>query len=97
MAHSLSAQKRVRQNEKRRLYNKKIKSRIRSTIKDMQKLITSSPSNLSQDTLRTRLSLSYKIIDQASAKGVIHRNKADRLKSRLACLMNKSVKPGTDK
>lgn len=72
-----SAEKRLRQSEKRREHNKSVKSRIRTETKKL--LDTGSP-----EEARERLQDLYGLLDRAAAKGVIHENKAAREKSRLA-------------
>ena len=80
MAHSFSAKKRVRQNEKQRIYNRSIKSELKGEIKDFLQLIH----DRKLDEAKSELPKAFSLIDQDVAKGVIHRNTADRRKSRLA-------------
>lgn len=80
MAHSLSAKKRVRQNLKDRALNRWRKGRIRTATKQFNELILRG----SVDDASQQLDRLYKILDQVSAKGTIHKNTARRTKSRLA-------------
>lgn len=72
-----SAEKRLRQSEKRRERNKSVKSRIRTQTKKL--LSTESP-----DEAEELLQELYALLDKAAGKGVIHENKAAREKSKLA-------------
>lgn len=85
MPHSLSAKKRVRQNEKRRLHNKAIKSSVRTVVKRYRASIDSGD----VDGARSQYPLVVKKLDQAAAKGIYHKNTVSRYKSRLATLLNK--------
>ena len=69
------ARKKLRKDKRREKKNQELKSRFKKTLKNTRK----SP------TLK-KLSVAAKIIDKAAKKNVIHKNKAARLKSRLAHL-----------
>lgn len=73
MPRTKSAKKAQRQSEKRRLKNLRVKKEIRALIKKMRK------EKKPEDFLRLQ-----KILDKAADKGIIHKNKAARLKSRLS-------------
>lgn len=78
MANIKSQIKRNRQNEKRRLRNKA----VRSELKTRQKTAVAAAHNGADDVEElTRLAI--KRIDTAASKGVIHKNAAARRKSRL--------------
>ena len=83
MAHSRSAEKRIRQNEKHRLRNRGDRSRLRSDIKRLRKVLDD------KDTQRARelLPSTTALIDRMVKKGVIHGNTGSRYKSRLAKLV----------
>ena len=81
MAHSLSAKKRIRQNAKRRLRNRALKSSMKTQIKKFQEA-TRNVSDV--DQVEKELRMAQKKIDQAIAKGTIHKNTASRKKSQLA-------------
>ncbi len=87
MPHSASAAKRVRQNEKRRLHNKAIASTVRTTVKRFRSLV--SEGNL--DEAKAAYVVSEKKLDQAAAKGLLHKNTVNRYKSRLALLLNREA------
>lgn len=92
MAHSLSAKKRIRQNNKQRARNRAHRGSVRTQIKKFQKLVRSS-SEL--DALEKELQLTQKKIDQLAAKGRIHKNTAARQKSQLTRRLN-TLKTKTD-
>ncbi len=70
--------KRNRQNEKRRIKNKGIRSEINSRIKSVVSNAESGEAEAEE------LRLAIKKIDKAVAKKIIHKNTAARKKSRLA-------------
>ncbi len=80
-----SAEKRVRQSEKRRIRNHAIKSRVRTYIKKFE----SASANGNKEAAAEALKESLKLLDSAVGKGVLHRNNADRKKSRLQKIYNK--------
>ncbi len=77
MANIKSQIKRNRQNEKRRLRNRAIRSELRTREKAA---IAAAGGDGEVEALRQTI----KRIDKAVAKGVIHKNTAARKKSRLA-------------
>lgn len=87
MAHSLSARKRVRQNETHRVRNRDAKSRMRTLIKKFRILLEEGNVEDARD-LFPRVAHE---IDVTAKKGVIHKNTASRYKSRLSVLLNRSV------
>jgi small subunit ribosomal protein S20 len=87
MPHSVSAAKRVRQNEKNRLANKSVRSRLRTAIKKLRSLVEAG--NI--DQARSAYAATEKKLDQAAAKGVLHRKTASRYKSRLSMLINRTA------
>lgn len=78
MANIRSQIKRNRQNEKRRLRNKAVRSELHTRTKAAEAAATTQA-----DDADERLRLALKRIDKAAAKGVIHKNQAARRKSRL--------------
>ena len=82
MANIKGQIKRNRQNEKRRLRNKGIRSEINSRVKTALKNAESGKTN-SED-----LQEAVKKIDKAVAKGIMHKNTAARKKSRLSKKLN---------
>ena len=85
MAHSLSAKKRIRQNEKRRMRNRASKGAVRTQIKSYIKLTKESKDI---EALEKELTLTQKKIDKLAAKGMVHKNTAARKKSQLTKALN---------
>jgi small subunit ribosomal protein S20 len=87
MPNHKSAEKRVRQNERRRLVNRSNRTRLRSSIKDLR-------GALDGDAKQAVALLPKTIseIDKAVQKGVLHRNAAARHKSRLTVRVNQAGK-----
>ena len=82
MANIKGQIKRNRQNEKRRLRNKGIRSEINSRVKTALKNAESG------ETSSEDLQEAVKKIDKAVAKGIMHKNTAARKKSRLSQKLN---------
>lgn len=79
MAHSVSANKRIRQNESRRIRNKAIRSSYRTEIKKV--LTLAAKGNL--EGAKDEIPNAMKRIDKAAKTRAIHPNAAARYKSRL--------------
>jgi small subunit ribosomal protein S20 len=88
MPNHKSAEKRVRQNEKRRDINRGNRGRLRTGIKKLRAALESGGAGSAQELLPQTVSL----IDKAVQKGVLHRNAAARYKSRLTLRVNESGK-----
>lgn len=80
MANHASALKRARQNEKRRLRNKAVRTRLRGAIKSVRQALEAKD----QEAARAALSVAEPIIDKAASKGVLPKRTAARRISRLA-------------
>ncbi|HRQ05221.1 MAG TPA: 30S ribosomal protein S20, partial [Nitrosomonas halophila] len=80
MANTAQAKKRVRQTAKRRERNFGLRSRLRTAIKGIRKAIATGDKGLAEATFRKSVST----IDSIADKGIIHKNKASRHKSRLS-------------
>jgi small subunit ribosomal protein S20 len=80
VANLASAKKRIRQDEKRRLRAKGIKSRVKTEVK---KLLEAIHDGKIEDATK-QYGLTAKILDQTAAKGTMHAKTASRRKSRLA-------------
>lgn len=74
-----SAIKKLRQDKKKTAVNKKIKQQLDSVVKGIKK------------AKKTSLEEAYSKIDKAAKRGVIHSNKAARLKSQLSKIAPKKV------
>lgn len=84
MANHKSAEKRARQNIKRRERNKSVKTRVKHMIKDVRLAVDES----SKEAARSNLVKAQSAIDNAAKKGVIHKKTAARKVSRLSKLVN---------
>jgi small subunit ribosomal protein S20 len=84
VAHSLSAKKRVRQNAKHRLANRRRKEGLKDTLREFQTALSSGDKAAAGKALNA----AYKKIDQVTAKGTMHRKTAARRKSSLARALN---------
>ncbi len=80
MANHKSAIKRARQNEIKRIQNKRLKTRIKKVTKEIRLAGDESQ----KSTALNRLSIAKSVIDKAAKKGAIHRNTASRKISRLS-------------
>ena len=88
MANHKSAEKRTRQNEKRQLRNKAVKTRIKHLTKDVRM----SSSAGSQKAALDKLNVAKSLIDRAAKKHVIHKKTAARKISRLSKLINAATR-----
>jgi small subunit ribosomal protein S20 len=84
MPNHKSAEKRVRQNEKRREINRSNRSRLRSSVKKLRTALSAGDAGAVTELLPETIST----IDKAVQKGVLHRNAAARYKSRLTVRAN---------
>ena len=88
MPNHKSAEKRVRQSEKRRVINRGNRSKVRTYIKKVRAALDSGKSDEIQSVLPETIS----VIDKAVQKGVLHANAAARYKSRLTMRANNTGK-----
>ncbi len=84
MATHLSAIKRARQNEKRRLRNLNIKTTVKSSIKKVRGAVAKKDIEGAQKALSKAIPL----IQKADSKGVFHKNTSARKISRLTREVN---------
>ena len=84
MPNHKSAEKRMRQNEKRRDVNRSNRGRLRTSIRKLRTALTAGDATTMQELLPATIST----IDKAVQKGVLHRNAAARYKSRLTTHVN---------
>ncbi|MBH80254.1 MAG: 30S ribosomal protein S20 [Gammaproteobacteria bacterium] len=80
MANSPQARKRARQAEKRRRHNASQRSMVRTYIKRVNAAIDAKDA----EAAAAALTAAVPIIDRLTAKGIMHKNKAARHKSRLS-------------
>jgi len=88
MANTSSAKKAVRSSNKKQQHNLGWKKRIKTAIKNLQNLIKDGKS---QDDLKSSLTIAQKILDKASKEKVMHKNKINRIKSKLSHNVAKST------
>lgn len=79
MANIRSARKRMRQNEKRRLRNRMIRSRVATAVKAAQAARSQKP-----DEAMALAAAAIRALDKALTKGILHKNTVARKKSALA-------------
>lgn len=82
-----SARKRQLQNEKRRVQNKAARSRLKTTVKNLHDSLPTKETEKKEDMLREV----YSQVDKAAKKGVFSKNRANRIKSRLATRVHSSA------
>jgi len=76
MAHHKSAQKRIRQDEKRRVHNRFYKKTTRTAIKKLREIEEKADA-------QTFLPKVLSMVDKLAKRNTWHRNKAANLKSKL--------------
>lgn len=79
MPNIKSAMKRVKVSEKKNLRNRIMKSKVKTAVKKFETEVAAAPANAG-----AQYSLTTSAIDKAAAKGVLHKNTANRKKARLA-------------
>ena len=79
MANSAQAKKRARQAEKNRQHNTGLRSKLRTTIKNVIRAIEAGDKSAAEAAYK----VAAPTIDNMSGKGLVHANKAARHKSRL--------------
>jgi small subunit ribosomal protein S20 len=92
VANIQSAKKRIKQTAKSRLRNSSLRSKTVTFLKKARQSIESSQkdSNL-LETAKETVKLAISHIDRMVPKGIFHKNKAARLKSRLNAKLKKVV------
>ncbi|HEY8344913.1 MAG TPA: 30S ribosomal protein S20 [Bacillota bacterium] len=84
MANIKSAKKRVLTSSIRRLRNRSEMAALRTAVKKFEQALDNDI-----EQAKVAMPLIYKKLDQAAAKGLIHKNVAARKKSRLMQRLNK--------
>jgi small subunit ribosomal protein S20 len=85
LANIRSAIKRARQNEKRRIHNRRYRSAARTEIKKVRRLMEAGEVKQAEEQVVAAI----RALDKAAQKGVIHKNNAARRKSRLLQSLHK--------
>ena len=86
MPNIQSAKKRVKVSAKKNLRNRIVKSGVKTSIKKFNAAVSADAS-----AAGVQLSATTSAIDKAVAKGIVHKNAANRKKARLAIAMNKAA------
>ena len=84
MPNNAAAKKRMRQEQKRRLHNRSVKSLVKTQITKARQAFDADADVDAEEAVRAAVSE----LDRAAKKGVIHRNNAARRKSRLMKQLN---------
>lgn len=79
MANTPQSKKRARQNEKARKHNASLRSMARTYLKNVTKAIDSGD----QAAAKSAYVAAVPVLDRMADKGLLHKNKAARHKSRL--------------
>ncbi|HTN02113.1 MAG TPA: 30S ribosomal protein S20 [Planctomycetaceae bacterium] len=90
MPNTESAKRSLRKKEVRRLRNRSERSALRTIVKKVRVAVGAGDAVQSKDALQAAI----KRIDRAADKGLIHKNKAARDKSRLTKACNKLAAAG---
>ena len=84
MPNIKSAKKRVRSNERKEKVNTIITSSMRTAIKKFEKDVKAG----NKEEASKSLNIAIQRVDKAMKNGLVHKNKAARVKSRLTKLKN---------
>ncbi len=87
MPNIASAEKRMRQAERRRLRNRAAISTIRTYVHRTERQLGAGETPAAAETAK----LAIRALDKAARKGIIHRNNAARRKSRLMRKLNAAL------
>ena len=85
MANVKNAKKKIKQIAKVTKANEQLKSTVKNAIRNTDKAVAAGNKELAEKSLK----LVVKSLDNAKSKGLVHRNKVDREKSRLTLKVNK--------
>ena len=88
MANTKSAEKAARQAVKHRIHNVALRSRMRSAIRKVVDAVDASK----KDDATGAYKEAQPVIDSMVSKGLVHKNKAARHKSRLSAKLKKVAK-----
>ncbi|MBR1685533.1 MAG: 30S ribosomal protein S20 [Clostridia bacterium] len=86
MPNIKSAKKRVKVSAKKALQNRMVKNGMRTSVKKFNTALAADAANAG-----AQLSKTTSAIDKAAAKGVIHKNAANRKKARMAKQLAKAA------
>lgn len=84
MANVKNAVKKIKQINKTTLLHQQLKSTVKNSIKNTDKAVAVG----NKEEAERQLKLAIKSLDNAKSKGLVHKNKVDREKSRLTKKVN---------
>ncbi len=84
MANHKSAEKRIRQNEKRRMRNKSVRTAMRTEVKNCRTALEGGDAEEAREKFRA----AERSLRRAASKGIIPKARVDRAVSRLAKRLN---------
>ncbi len=84
MANHKSAEKRIRQSEKRRIHNKRIRTAMRTVVKAGRVALEGDDAEAAREKVRAAESS----LRRAASKGIIPKRRADRAVSRMNKRLN---------
>ncbi|MGM9882281.1 MAG: 30S ribosomal protein S20 [Bacilli bacterium] len=84
MANVKNAKKKIKQIKKTTLANQQLKSTVKNSIRRTDKAVAEGNKEVAEKNLK----LAIKSLDNAKVKGLVHKNKVDREKSRLTKKVN---------
>lgn len=88
MPNTKSAAKAMRGSARKHVYNLRTKDKFKTAVKSVKQAVEAK----SQEEALKALTAAYATLDKAAKKRVIHKNTANRKKSRLALAINKLKK-----
>ena len=80
MPNTKSAERRVRSSARKQIRNQSIKSRLKTLERGFKDAMAAGNKEVAAQAFRNAVSA----LDKAAKKGIIHKSKADRKKSRLS-------------
>ena len=86
MANSRSARKRIRSNERKHIRNRGVRSAVRTRITKARRALLGAEAAANTPEL---VLAAVRELDRAAEKGILHRNNADRRKSRLMAMAHR--------
>jgi small subunit ribosomal protein S20 len=87
VANSRSARKRIRANERKHVRNRTVRSAVRTRITKARRALLSTEVGSTPELVLAAV----RELDRAAEKGIIHRNNANRRKSRLMAMAHRLI------
>ncbi len=91
MPNNAAAEKRMRQEHRRRAVNRSNKSIVKTQITKARQAIATAHTSANAEQTIEAVRLAASELDKAAKKGVIHKNNAARRKSRLMKQLNAAI------